>query len=513
MVNASRKTTKFEMNINPTEIYEGFALYCSKNRPLGVVSLNGNRQAICNSQTLPKNLKKYLVEIEDQRFYEHGAIDIRGITRALYQNFKAGKIVQGGSTITQQLARNLLRDNRKNVFRKIKETQIAFEIENKYSKDEILNLYFNNVFWGKRNYGLRTASLGYFLKEPENLSYKEQLALLTLLRGPNYYIKNDGLLEKRCNLLNEILFERNIISSKKYNKIRKAEIKIQNNQLEVFRSTTIPFISSNIKETKRTIITTLDNELQHEVSNFINNSKYPTSIIAIEDGKVVSLGSSNGSDYPFTFKSNVGSTLKPFIYTFLRNGGIQSQDLFRTTTTNTINWDIREVQNVNSEFLSLEDALFNSNNNAFVNAAFDIGIEKALRCLSDVTNKPINNFVPSSILGATVNGLTLYELVMTYENYFKDYKSNPIKKECISILNNIALEKFKGEFNNSFLKTGTTNFNRERFAIVGYANKLFGFLRQGNEADDYSKEGGFISNIMGFLRNISLKNYKWGTYE
>lgn len=501
------------MNCKPTEIFEGFALYCSKNKPLGVVSPNSDRQVICNSKTLPNNLKKYLVEIEDQRFYEHGAIDIRGITRALYHNFKAGKVVQGGSTITQQLARNLLRDNRRNVFRKIKETQIAFEIENKYSKDEILDLYFNNVFWGKKNYGLRTASLGYFLKEPENLSSKEQLALLTLLRGPNYYIKNKGLLEKRCDLLNEILFERNIISSKKYNKIRKTEINIQCNQLEVFRNTTIPFISSNIKENKRTIITTLDKELQCEVSNFINNSKYPTSIIAIEDGKVVSLGSSNGSDYPFTFKSNVGSTLKPFIYTFLRNSGIQSQDLFRTTTTNTINWDIREVQSVNSEFLSLEDALFYSNNNAFVNAAFDIGIEKTLVSLSYVTYKPINNFVPSSILGATVNGLTLYELVMAYENYFKDYKSNPIKEECISILNKIAVEKFKGEFNNSFLKTGTTNFNKERFAIVGYANKLFGFLRQGNEADDYSKEGGFISNIMGFLRNISLKNYKWGANE
>lgn len=501
------------MNSNKTEIYEGFALYCSKNRPLGIVSPNGDRKAICNSKTLPKSIKKYLVEIEDQRFYEHGAIDIKGITRALYQNIKAGKVVQGGSTITQQLARNLLRDNRKNVFRKIKETKIAFDIENKYSKDEILELYFNNVFWGKKNYGLRTASLGYFFKEPENLSNKEQLALLTLLRGPNYYIKNDTLLEKRCDLLIEILFERNIISSKKYNKIKKTEIKFKSNQLEVFRNTTIPFISSNIKENKKTIITTLDNVLQREVSNFINNSTYPISIIGIEDGKVVSLGSSNGTDYPFTFKSNVGSTLKPFIYTFLRNSGIQSQDLFRTTTTNTINWDIREVQNANHEFLSIEDALFQSNNNAFVNAAFDIGIEKTLLSLSEVTNKSIDNFVPSSILGATVNGLTLFELVMAYENYFKEYKTNPIKEECISILRNIALEKFKGEFNNSFLKTGTTNFNKERFAIVGYANKLFGFLRQGNEVDDYSKEGGFISNIMSFLRNISLKNYRWGANE
>lgn len=501
------------MNSNQTEIFEGFALYCCKNKPLGVVSSNGNRHAICNSKTLPLNIKKYLIEIEDHRFYNHGAIDIKGITRALYENFKAGKIVQGGSTITQQLARNLLKDNRKNIFRKIKETQIAFDLENKYSKDEILDLYFNKVFWGNKNYGLRTASLGYFLKEPENLSSKEQIALLTLLRGPNYYLKNERLLEKRCDLLSEILFERNIISSKNYNKIRKTEIEIKSIQLEVFRSRSIPFISNKIKKDKRTVISTLNNELQREISNFINNSKYPTSIIAIENGKVIGVGSSNGTDYPFNFRSNVGSTLKPFIYAFLRNCGIQAHDRFRTTTTKTFNWDIREAHDVNNEFLTLKDALFSSNNNTFVNAAMEVGIDKTLIALSGVTHMPINNFVPSSILGATVNGLTLYELVMVYENFFKDFKRDPIKEECMSILKNIACEKFKGEFNGSFLKTGTTNFNKERFAIVGYANKLFGFLRQGNEVDDFSKEGRFISSIMSLLRKISLTKYTWGANE
>jgi len=496
-----------------TEIYEGYAIYCSKNKPLGVISPNGDRQAICNREILPNVFKEYLVAIEDQRFYDHGAIDIKGITRALYENLKAGKIVQGGSSITQQLARNILKDNRKNIFRKAKETKLAFDLEKQYSKDEILDLYFNNVFWGKKNYGLRTASLEYFSKEPENLTTKERLVILTLLRGPNYYIKHDDLLERRCKLLSNILYEKDILSSKNFRKIKKSKTQIQDNLLEVFRGKSIPFISSCIKESKRTIITTLDNELQHAITMFINNSRYPTSVIAISNDKVIGLGSSNGTDYPFAFRSNVGSTLKPFIYTILRNSGIRSSDLFRTTATNNLNWDIREVQSINNEFLSLEDALFNSNNNCFVNAAFEVGIENTLLSLSKLTNKPLNNFVPASILGATLEGFTLFELVKVYDIFFKDYMSNPIKKECVSILQKIAFEKFKGEFSSSFLKTGTTNFNKERFAIVGYANKLFGFLRQGNESNDYSKDGGFISNILSFLRSISTKNYKWNTNE
>jgi len=493
------------------EIYNGFAVYCNKRRPFGVISPNGDRNAICNTRTVPKRIRKYLIEIEDKRFYEHGAVDIKGITRATLANLKAGKIVQGGSTITQQLARNQIRDNRKNIIRKIRETALAFNIERHNNKDEIIDLYLNKVFWGKKNYGIRAACLDYFKKEPENLNTKEQLILLTLLRGPNYYLNNDVVLEKRCNLLSSILLERNVINQRKFSQIKKSESKIESNLLEVFRSETVPFITKSINTKQYSIYSTLNVELQNEVTKFISNSKYPTSIIGISNGEIICVGSSNGSDYPFLYRSNVGSTLKPFIYSILRQSGYSSSSIFSTTTKNSIDWDIREAQSVSSELLSLEDALFLSNNNTFVNAAYECGMEELLSSLSKILNKPKSNLVPSSVLGATIDGLTLFELVKSYESFFCDYKSNPIKSECISILNKIAVDKFYGEFSNSFLKTGTTNFNKERFAIVGYANTLFGFLRQGNEINDYSKEGGFISSILGFLQNISRKKYKWSS--
>ncbi|MBI3520157.1 MAG: transglycosylase domain-containing protein [Bacteroidetes bacterium] len=483
------------------EKYNGFVLLCNKNKPLGVISSNSDKYAICNTELLPPKFKSYLVTIEDHRFYEHGAIDVKAISRALYQNIKSGKIVQGGSTLTQQLARNILKDNDRNIIRKIREVSLAFDLENKHTKDDILNLYFDKVFWGRRNYGLRVACLEYFSKEPE------QLNTATFLRGPNYYLKNEEKFLKRMDLVSQILRRKDILSSRKILKIKKTPIQLTNNTLDIYRNDSIPFISKNINKKKHSIITTLDEYIQKEVIKFISTCKYPTSIIGIRNGDVICVGSSNGSDYPFNFKSNVGSTLKPFIYSFLRENGISENDIFQTA--NKVDWKIREVQQTKKETLTLKEALQLSNNNTFVNASYSIGIEKTLLFLSQVTNKPLNNFVPSSILGASNDGLTLYELTSSYEKFFSKNELTPVKHECLTILNQIAKEKFKNEITNMFLKTGTTNFNKERFAIAGYANTFFGFLRQGNEDDNYSKEGSFISNIFDFLKSISEKIYKW----
>ncbi|MDP2168000.1 MAG: penicillin-binding transpeptidase domain-containing protein, partial [Thermodesulfovibrionales bacterium] len=257
------------------------------------------------------------------------------------------------------------------------------------------------------------------------------------------------------------------------------------------------------------IITTLNRNVQQETTRFILGSKYHTSIICIAKGQVIAVASSSGTDYPFTFKTNVGSTLKPFIYTFLRENGVSSNDIFSTTNIHNLNWDIREVQKSDRKFLTLKEALLLSNNNAFVNASYHIGIEKILSFLAKTTNKPVNKFVPASVLGATIDGITLYELINTYYRFFLDKPENPFKKECISILKKNAIEKFGGDILNVFLKTGTTNQNKERYGVVGTAKMLFGFLRQGNEIDDYTKEGNFLTSIMSFLRNVRSKIYKW----
>ncbi|WHF52237.1 transglycosylase domain-containing protein [Chryseobacterium gotjawalense] len=317
------------MNTN----FEGFVIYNkneNKNKAFAVVSENYECKA--ESIKIPETFKKFIVPIEDKRFYNHRGIDFKGTTRALLRNVVNMKILEGGSTLSQQLARNLLKDNSKTLHRKVKETLKAIELEHYYSKDDILNLYFNNIYFGRNLRGIRTASLYYFDKETEKLNNSEILFLITILRGPNYYLSNVEITNKRMQMLSDLLLENQNINSNQHKKLIKRKINIENNKISLVRKSVVPFISEKIDVNKKTIISTLTQSHQKFAEKFIQDSKYPTSVVIIKNQKVVGFSSYYGSDYPFIFKSNVGSTLKPFIYYLERKEFIVRKNLILIRT-------------------------------------------------------------------------------------------------------------------------------------------------------------------------------------
>ncbi|MEO2071203.1 MAG: transglycosylase domain-containing protein [Zunongwangia sp.] len=489
---------------------EGYVIYCkdlNKEIPLGVVSNNYDCQAI--SKYIPSRLKNFLVEIEDKRFYDHKGVDIRGVSRAIFENLKEGKIVQGGSTISQQLARNIIRDNKKNFKRKFRETYKAFQIEKLFSKNEILDLYFNNIYFGKNIWGLRTAGLYYFNKEVDKLSQSELIYLLTILRGPNYYTKNSKIFSKRYNLINGILFEKKLISKSRYQKNIKSKLTISETPLSNFNEHSINFITKYVDDKRKKIISTIDLKTQKLAQEFVKESKYPVSIIALKKGKVIGFASSYGTDYPFISKSNVGSTLKPFIYCNLRENGVLKTEKF-DSFKNTLDWKVREVKYYKPQ-LTIKEALLYSNNNAFLNATGKVGIDSNLEFLSNILDKPKSDFFPSSILGATRNGISLYDLALAYSTFFNPDSLTENKTECLSILNEIFYSKLGLRVDNAFLKTGTTNENKERYAILGNADLVYAVLRNENKINDSSKEGSFMKQISRKVLSMfqNNKNFVW----
>src|SRR5262245_12025863 len=127
-----------------------------------------------------------MVDIEDERFYQHSGLDFRGLARALWQNLRGGDLTQqGGSTITQQLARNVYLSQQKTLSRKLKETMLAVQIERNLSKRQILEMYMNQVYFGSRAYGIQSAAKVYFGKDVGKLSLAECALLAGLPQRPS----------------------------------------------------------------------------------------------------------------------------------------------------------------------------------------------------------------------------------------------------------------------------------------------------------------------------------------
>lgn len=145
------------------------------------------KRTVIPFEEIPDYVKKATVAIEDKNFYAHPAFDWRAMARALIINTLRGRVVQGGSTITQQLAKNAFLTPERTVERKIKELILAYWIEKRYSKDEILNLYLNQVSYGANTYGIEAASRLYFNKPTKELSLAEAALLASLPKAPTYY--------------------------------------------------------------------------------------------------------------------------------------------------------------------------------------------------------------------------------------------------------------------------------------------------------------------------------------
>lgn len=166
----------------------------------------------------PKNLRNAFVAIEDKRFYSHRGVDYKSMARAVINNLKSGKIKEGASTITQQLVKNVYLSGEKTLKRKLKEIKLARQLEKKYSKTEILNLYLNKIYYGEGSYGVVAAAKTYFDKDAKDLSLSECATLAAIIKAPSTYTpyKNYELCLKRRNLVLKEMFSQGFIEETDY---------------------------------------------------------------------------------------------------------------------------------------------------------------------------------------------------------------------------------------------------------------------------------------------------------
>ncbi len=192
----------YVLDRNKKVIYE---FYTEKREPLPLDSIS------------PK-IQKAFITLEDKRFYKHFGIDILRLLKSIFVNLKERKFVQGASTITQQLARNMFLTFEKTLQRKLKEMILALRIERVFTKEEILERYLNLIYFGEGVYGVKAACNYFFNKSPKDVSWAEAALLAGIPRNPNYYspFKNPSVSKKRRDFVLKILFKNKVIDEKTY---------------------------------------------------------------------------------------------------------------------------------------------------------------------------------------------------------------------------------------------------------------------------------------------------------
>ena len=203
----------------------GYAYYSKtlKEQPLiSRVESYTSKENYITFNNLSKNYINAVVAVEDHRYYDHGPIDFIAIGRALYTNLRDNEFDEGGSTITQQVAKNVIFNQDKTIIRKVGEVFAAYDLEKNYSKSELLALYVNSSYFGDGYYGIYEASMGYYNKSPKDLTLDEASMLAGIPNAPSVYAPtvNPDLAKKRQKHVLNKMVEYGYISKEEANTIK-----------------------------------------------------------------------------------------------------------------------------------------------------------------------------------------------------------------------------------------------------------------------------------------------------
>ncbi|BAY16564.1 1A family penicillin-binding protein [Nostoc sp. HK-01] len=222
-------------------------IYDIKGKLLASVHGEANREVVPLDRISP-NLKRAVLASEDGHFYSHHGINPTGVGRAIVVNAVAGGVKEGGSTITMQLVKNLFLSQKRAITRKLAEAVLAIRLEQILTKDQILEMYLNQVYWGHNNYGVQTAARSYFDKSAENLTIAESAMMAGLIQAPEEFSPFASMKlakQKQKEVLGRML-ELKWITQQEYDDALKQEIKL--GRIRSFQGSALPYVSNTVSQ-------------------------------------------------------------------------------------------------------------------------------------------------------------------------------------------------------------------------------------------------------------------------
>lgn len=377
---------------------------------------------------LPEHVTQAFVAIEDRRFYSHWGIDPRGLARAALNNMGSGG-TQGGSTITQQLAKITFLTPERSLTRKAREMLIAFWLEAWLTKDEILERYLSNVYFGDNVYGLRAASLHYFYRQPERLTLPQAAMLAGLVQAPSRLAptKNPKAARKRARMVLDAMAATGFISESKAKSTPFPAIDHRVGQSlptgTYFADWAMPQARAIAEESygAQEIRTTLDARLQKIARSAISGAplgKAQVALVAMRpNGEVVAMiGGRSYDKSPFNRATQArrqpGSTFKLFVYLAALRAGMTPESMIDDSPITTGGYRPKNSGERYRGEITLKQAFARSSNVAAVKLYEKLGGEAVIKAARDLGIKSPLSADPSLALGTS--GVTLLELTSAY---------------------------------------------------------------------------------------------------
>lgn len=425
-----------------------------------IVNLYAKTRLWVSLKKMPEFLQLAFVATEDSRFYKHKGIDIRGIGRAIYQDIKERRKAQGGSTITQQLVKNLFFSQEKKLARKLLEMAYALRIEQQYSKEQILEFYLNSIYLGHGAWGVQAAAEVYFGKSVSQLTLSECAVLAALAKSPEYYspFRNPEKTTERRNLVLGIMKKQGYLSEEEVKEAKSERIDTLKNPGTVFTGAYFvdyvidflrqetPYSEQYLRTAGLKIYTTMDPRFQRVaegVFEVLPNAGPNEWGIIQPQGALVALNPRNGEilalvggrrfsaahhNRSYQIHRQPGSAIKPFVFaTALENGYTPESQIVDQPLEIPINGTVWRPQNYDNQYrgaISLRTALEESVNTVAVQLVQEIGVKKIFQLakkmgLNSLISEGERNdqALAPLALGGLTRGVTLLELTAAYSGF------------------------------------------------------------------------------------------------
>jgi penicillin-binding protein 1A len=413
-----------------------------------------SRRIWVDFKAIPKVLCQAVVATEDSRFYAHNGVDLQGIARAVYHNLLPGGAMEGGSTITQQLAKIALLSSERTLARKVRDMTLALQIEQTYTKDEILTMYLNSVYLGHGNIGVEAASRFYFGKPVSRLRLPEAAVLAGIIRSPENYspFKHPRTAKKRRDWVLQKMWEQKMISRTRYKTARATGIRLTKINkvaavggyfLDYVRECLLHegFSEADLQSGGYKIYTSLDLKLQKVAERTMTRLPQLPGAKMQPEGALLSLNPETGeivamvgghsyaaTQYNRSVRSyrQPGSAIKPFVYATALEKGFTAASIvddkpLTITLANGKLWSPENYDRIYRGRLTLREALRNSVNTVAVQLLQKIGIKAVAEQMermgiNSLVKHGANNdlsLAPLS-LGGLTKGVTPLEITAAY---------------------------------------------------------------------------------------------------